>query len=133
MSNAPKSPRVAFQGEHGAYSEMAARQMLGALSTVPCSTFEDVFEAVADQSADLGLVPIENSLAGSVHRNYDLLLRYDLPIIGETQLRVEHCLVAPPGTSVDDIKLVRSHPQALAQCEGFLNRHGEPDAGRLST
>jgi prephenate dehydratase len=117
--------RVAFQGERGAYSELAARAALGnEIEVVPYHSFDEVFECVQAGADDLGIVPIENSLAGSIHRNYDLLLRHRLHIVGETQLRVEHCLIAHPGTALEEIKMVRSHPQALAQCEHTLNRLG---------
>ncbi len=116
---------VAFHGEAGAYSEMAAFEALGhGITTLPCRTFDAVFASVEGGQADLGLVPVENSLAGSIHRNYDLLLRHDLHIVGEAQLRVEHCLIANPGTAVEDVTLVRSHPQALAQCERTLSQMG---------
>ena len=116
---------VAFQGERGAYSEMAALEALGeGIIPVPNRTFDDVFESTESGKNDLGLVPIENSLAGSIHRNYDLLLRHSLHIIGETQLRISHCLIANPGVSLDAIKTVRSHPQALAQCEHSLTEMG---------
>jgi prephenate dehydratase len=117
--------RIGFQGEHGAYSELAAKAMLGAdTETVPHRSFDDVFEAVQAGNLDHGLVPIENSLAGSIHRNYDLLQRHSLHIIGETQLRVEHCLIAQPGVALKDVRIVRSHPQALAQCEHYLHDLG---------
>jgi prephenate dehydratase len=113
--------KIAFQGEHGAYSEAAAMDYFGAAGQmVPCETFDAVFAAVDDSSVNFGLIPIENSQAGSIHRNYDLLLRYQLSIIGETFLRVQHCLVGLPGASKDQIREVLSHPQALAQCEGYL-------------
>jgi prephenate dehydratase len=116
---------VAFQGERGAYSEMAALAALGeGIIPVPNRSFDEVFESVESGKTDLGLVPIENSLAGSIHRNYDLLLRHSLYIIGETQLRIAHCLIANPGVALDEIKIVRSHPQALAQCEHHLTEMG---------
>src|SRR5687767_10926775 len=112
------SKRVGFQGEKGAYSELASRAVLGAeIDTIPYRSFDEVFEGVQSGTDDLGVVPIENSLAGSIHRNYDLLLRHNLAIIGEHQLRVEHCLIANPGVALADVRIVRSHPQALAQCE----------------
>ena len=113
--------RVAFQGERGAYSEMAALAALGdTIEPLPRRTFDDVFASVESSESDMGLVPIENSLAGSIHRNYDLLLRHQLHIVGETQFRVEHCLIANPGGKLADMKIVRSHPQALSQCEHQL-------------
>lgn len=117
--------RIAFQGEPGAYSEAAAIQHFGAdVETVPCETFEDLFGAVASHSADRAMAPIENSLAGSIHQNYDLLARHDLHIVGEHVLRVEHCLIGAHGVTLDDVQLVMSHPQALAQCDHFIRAHG---------
>lgn len=114
---------VAFQGEPGAYSEQAALEHLGEeIATLPCRAFEDVFEAVSEAHATHGMLPIENSLAGSIHRNYDLLLRNELYIVGEYFLRVSHCLMALPGVKLNEIRRVFSHPQALAQCEGSLAR-----------
>jgi prephenate dehydratase len=114
---------VAFQGEPGAYSEQAALEYLGEeTATLPCRAFEDVFEAVTEAHATHGMLPIENSLAGSIHRNYDLLLRNELYIVGEYFLRVSHCLMALPGVKLNEIRRVYSHPQALAQCEGSLVR-----------
>jgi len=112
---------VAFQGERGAFSEDAARRLLGSnVETLPCRTFDEMFEAVATGSADAAAAPIENSLAGSVHKNYDLLMEHDLTITGETNLRIVHHLIAPRGVKLADVRRVHSHPVALAQCERFL-------------
>ena len=113
--------RLAYQGEPGAYSEAAALQFGGAdTETLPCKTFDDVFEAVQKKRATHGVVPLENSIGGTIHRNYDLLLDHELAITGEVQLDVVHCLQALPGTAISDVKIVYSHPQALAQCERYL-------------
>jgi prephenate dehydratase len=125
---------VAFQGEHGAYSEAAAVAFFGSeTKTVPCESFDAVFAAVEDNSCQYGLIPIENSLAGSINRNYDLLLRHGLWITGETYLRVEHCLIGHPGTMKSDIREVISHPQALAQCEVYLRRHNVKSTAAYDT
>lgn len=117
--------KVAYQGEPGAYSEKASRELLGPrIQTVAYPSFEDTFKAVASREVDYGVVPIENSLGGSIHTNFDLLLRYDLHIIGEHEFRVEHALLALPGVKKEDIKKVMSHPQAIAQCEGYLRAWG---------
>ncbi|MCK4516265.1 MAG: prephenate dehydratase, partial [Spirochaetaceae bacterium] len=117
---------IAFQGARGAYSEMALRRYFDNESFAPfaCRHFRDVFEAVLEGKATYGVIPIENSLAGSVHENYDLLVRYpDLKIIGETKLRVEHSLIGVPGATLEGIRAVYSHPQALAQCDDYLREH----------
>ena len=115
---------VAFQGENGAYSEEAIRQQYGAdVETLPCRTFEDIFAALDEDRSTAGAVPVENSLAGSINKAYDLLLDHDFRVQGEILLRVQHNLLTLPGNG-EKIEQVRSHPQALAQCEGFLNRHG---------
>lgn len=116
--------RVAFQGEPGAYSEQAGREYFTDVEMVPCETFDEVFAAVSAGTCESGLVPIENSLAGSIHQNYDLLLRHDLHIVGEYLLRVRHCLIAFPGVEKDAIQRVISHPQALAQCVRYLRALG---------
>src|SRR5881628_175279 len=116
--------RVAFQGEPGAFSEAAAIQLLGErITTVPRATFDAAFRAVPEGAADALLVPVENSLAGSVVRVYDLLLESDLGIVAETILPIEHHLIGCPGTSFEDIRSVASHPMALAQCERFFSSH----------
>jgi prephenate dehydratase len=119
-----KTTRVAFQGEPGAFSEAAAVQLLGDwITTIPCPTFDAAFRSVPEGAADALLVPVENSLAGSVVRVYDLLLESDLGIVAETILPIEHHLIGCPGTSLDDIRSVASHPMALAQCEKFFLAH----------
>ena len=125
-ANKEKNPRVAFQGEPGAFSGEAARKLLGhEVELVPCETFEKMFAEVEGGSSDYCLAPIENSLFGSVHQNYDLLLKHSLRIVGETNLRIIHNLIAAPGTNIEDVKRVYSHPVALGQCRRFLS--GRPE------
>lgn len=112
--------RVAFQGETGAFSEEAAEALYHGAVPVPCPTFEAVFESVSAGSVDRAVIPIENSLFGSVHANYDLLRTHDLSIVGELQLRIRHNLLAREGVRLEDVRVVRSHPQALGQCQDFL-------------
>ena len=117
--------RLAYQGEPGAYSEAAALQFGGAAAeTLPCKSFDEVFEAVVKKRATHGVVPLENSIGGTIHRNYDLLLDHELPVTAEVELDVVHCLQALPGTTLADVKTVYSHPQALAQCERYLKDLG---------
>lgn len=115
--------KVAFQGEPGAYSEQAVYGHFGEVDVLPCESFEDVFAAVDLGRSEYGLIPIENSLAGSIHQNYDLLMRHELHIVGEYLLRVRHCLLALPGVQMSEIRKVISHPQALGQCAGYLRAH----------
>lgn len=116
--------RIAFQGEPGAYSEQAVFNYFGNVTTQPCESFDAVFDSVVSGACESALIPIENSLAGSIHQNYDLLLRHDLHIIGEYLLRVQHCLIVLPGVQKNEIKKAISHPQALAQCAAYLRGLG---------
>uniref|UniRef100_A0A0E0QV74 arogenate dehydratase n=1 Tax=Oryza rufipogon TaxID=4529 RepID=A0A0E0QV74_ORYRU len=116
--------RVAYQGVPGAYSEAAAAKAYPSCDAIPCDQFEVAFQAVELWIADRAVLPVENSLGGSIHRNYDLLLRHRLHIVGEVQLPVHHCLLALPGVRRDLLTRVISHPQALAQCELTLNAMG---------
>lgn len=115
---------VAFQGDHGAYSEEAIRSHFGSEArTLPCETFAGIFQAVQSGAADFGMLPVENALAGAVSMAYELLMDSDLRIQAEVILHVHHNLMAPKGTKLEEIKQVRSHPQALAQCDKFLRRY----------
>jgi prephenate dehydratase len=108
---------IAFQGEHGAFSEEAARKLAGeGIRTIPCQWFDEAFRRVAEGKARAAVIPIENTLHGSVHENYDHLLDYKLEIVGETQIRIVHNLIAPPGVGLSRIRRVYSHPVALNQC-----------------
>jgi len=112
---------VAFQGEAGAYSEEAAFQVFGtSIASRPRETLEDVFKSVEEEGAQFGVIPVENSLEGSISRSYDLMLESSLRVCGETEVRVIHCLIGGPEASLDTVKKVYSHPQALAQCRNFL-------------
>ena len=112
--------RIAYQGEAGAYSEAAAGKFSPEATLVPCPAFEDVFNAVESGRATCGVLPIENSIGGTIHRNYDLLVQHELRIVGEVELPVIHSLVAMPGTPIESLTQIYSHPQALAQCDRFL-------------
>ncbi len=121
--------RVAFQGERGAFSEEASRRLLGAkLELAPCPSFEEVFRSLDHGEVDRAVVPMENSLAGSVHENYDLLLRYRLPIVAETNVRIVHNLIVAPGVPFSSVRRVFSHPVALNQCRNFFRRHSRIQA-----
>jgi prephenate dehydratase len=111
---------IAYQGEPGAYSEIAALRFG---EPKPCESFDDVFSAVTDGKAGYAAIPIENSLGGSIHQNYDLLLRHPVVILAETFVKVEHCLLGLPGASIEKAAKVMSHPQALAQCHNFIATH----------
>ena len=117
-------PTVAFQGERGSFSEEAAYKLLGrAIHVRPCETFAAIFASAARGKSRYCLAPIENTLAGSVYENYDLLLRHDLHIVGEVNLRIVHNLIAFPGTTLKNLRQVYSHPVALAQCGSFFSKH----------
>jgi len=117
--------KVAYQGEPGAYSESAVYSYFGSLAQpIPCKNFSDVFRSVETNRTEYGIVPIENSIEGSVNAVYDLFLKYDPKVCGEIVLRITHCLIANPETKMEDIKVIYSHPQALGQCRAFLERLG---------
>jgi prephenate dehydratase len=120
---------VAIQGERGAFSQQAALEILGHdLELLPKPTFDALFAAAVSGEADRAVVPIENSLAGSIHENYDRLRAQPLHIVAETQLRIVHCLIARPGATVDKIRRVASHPVALAQCRRFFAERPQIEA-----
>lgn len=117
--------RVGYQGEPGAYGEIAARTAAAAeAEPVPLPTLDDVFRALASGQVDRAVAAIENSQAGSIDRTYDLLTRHDVFVTGEVVVAVDHCLLALPGESLDSVRRVHSHPSALEQCEAFLDAHG---------
>jgi prephenate dehydratase len=116
--------RVAYQGEAGAYSEEGAIRLFPEAELRPLATIRKVFEAVEVGRVDYGLVPVDNSQAGSINETYDLFLKHGLHLVGETVVRVNHCLLALPGTHIDDLDEVISHPQAIAQSEEFLSATG---------
>jgi prephenate dehydratase len=127
-----KNTRVAFQGERGAFSEEAAVKLLGSeVALVPFPTFEAAFGAIAEGKADYILAPIENSLAGPVHRSFDLLVESPLTIVGEVIIPIVHNLIGPPGGRFEEVAIVESHPVALAQCERFFS--ARPLLKRIAT
>ena len=116
--------KIAFQGRRGAYSESAAYHLFGNdIEVVPMDTFEQIFQGIETGAVDGGAIPIENSTAGSIYDNYDLLFKWRHPIVGEVKLQISHSLCALPGTKLEDIKEVLSHPQGLAQCSRFFGRN----------
>ena len=120
----PASRKIAFQGERGAFSQEAARQLLGPrVDVLPCQRFEDLFLCLKDGRASGAVVPIENTLAGSVHENYDHLVNYEFPIVAETSVRIVHNLIALKGVKFSQIRRVFSHPVALNQCLDFFARN----------
>jgi prephenate dehydratase len=119
-----RAMKVAFQGELGAFSQQAIRQLLGERAKpVPRQRFDEVFAALATRAVEAAVLPIENTLAGSVHENYDLLLKFDFEITAETSVRIVHNLIAPAGTTFPQVRKVYSHPVALNQCLDFFARH----------
>jgi len=114
---------IAFQGEHGAYSDVAARKWLKECVTVPCVEFREVFEGVEKGYYDYGIVPVENTLGGVIGEVNDLLLKTNLNVVGAVNLKIEHCLLAIPGIDHRELRDVYSHPQALTQCKGFIERN----------
>ena len=112
--------RIAYQGEPGAYSEAAALRFKPSADLLPRESFEAVFAAVEEGAATHGILPIENTIGGTIHRNYDLLVDHELPIVGEVKLPIVHNLLALEGTTREMLRRVYSHPQGLAQCERFL-------------
>src|SRR5690606_225924 len=114
---------VAFQGISGAYSEIAAQALYPGCRTQPQPRFQDVFSAVTTGQADAGVISVENSLGGSIHENYDLLSKNSVTAVVETYVRVNHALLGRAGSHLNQIRKVRSHYQALAQCAGFFERH----------
>src|SRR5215212_7165617 len=122
--------KVSFQGEKGAFSQVAVHQLLGtAVEVVPCQRFEEVFQALARRKVDAAVIPIENTLHGSVHENYDHLMNFELPIHGETNVRVSHSLITIPGVPFRQVRRVFSHPVALNQCVKFF--HDNPQLERV--
>ena len=126
MGRTPKVLTVSFQGELGAFSEVAARQLCGPdAGMAPCQRFVDVFERVSSGKASAAVIPVENTLHGSIHENYDNLLQNQLVIVAETQVRIVHNLIAAPGVSFKKVRRVFSHPVALNQCLDFFAAHPE--------
>lgn len=120
---------TAFQGEFGAFSQAAAEKLLGqGIEMRPCETFKDVFELLRSSDVSYAVIPIENTLHGSVHENYDHLLECEVPIRGETSIRISHQLIALPDMRFRDIRRVFSHPVAINQCRKFFDKHRDIEA-----
>jgi prephenate dehydratase len=120
---------VAYQGERGAFSDIATRQYFGeSVQTLPCKSFYDTFATIKSGIAKYAVIPIENSIAGSIHENYDLLNKFGFKIIGEIYLRIEHNLLINKGSNIANIQTVYSHPKALEQCLDFLHLHPKMQA-----
>ncbi|MCL2359094.1 MAG: prephenate dehydratase [Nitrososphaerota archaeon] len=116
--------KVTYQGETGAYSEMAVYKFFGPKAQpLPCKDFRSIFESVKTNTVPHGVVPIENSIEGSINQNYDLFLTYDLKVCGEIAVKLAHVLITKPNTQLENIKTIYSHPQALAQCRLYLEKH----------
>lgn len=126
MTTLSQKPRVAFQGERGAFSEEAARKLLGPeIELVPRKTFADLYKSLDNGIADYLLAPIENSIAGPVHPSVDLLSASSLMVLDEVKIKIEQHLIGCPGATLDLIETVHSHPVALAQCSRFFQTHPE--------
>ncbi len=119
-----QTQRVAFQGEPGAYGEIAALDYFPKAKLLPAKSFQTVFEILESGKANFAVVPIENSIEGSINETYDLLLKTSMVVCGEIYQRIRHCLIANPGTSNSEITAAYSHPQALAQCRAYLQKKG---------
>ncbi|CAL6332885.1 unnamed protein product [Bathycoccus prasinos] len=124
FKDCPRNLKVAYQGEPGAYSEAAALTAYPDAEPFPCGVFEEAYEATESQKSDRSVLPFENSLGGSIHKNYDLILTHDLHVVGEVNFKVNHCLMALPGTKKENLTRAMSHPQALAQCDDYLTQLG---------
>ena len=128
---------IAFQGERGAYSEIASQNYFSkSIKTLPSFSFEEVFKNIKNGKADSGIITVENTLYGSVFENYDLLLKYKIFVVGELNLQINHCLISSDNYNLNKIKAIYSHPQALGQCSHFLKslkNNGEPSAAITSS
>ena len=124
FKDCPRNLKVAYQGEPGAYSEAAALTAYPDAQPFPCAVFEEAYEATESNKSDRSVLPFENSLGGSIHKNYDLILTHNLHVVGEVNFKVNHCLMALPGTKKENLTRAMSHPQALAQCDDYLTRLG---------